>query len=127
MKIIKNLPRTILLTCVAAGAIGVLAPTLTLADGKGASKLMFTSSPQVQAQSGSAKATSMSCARCTDGYTKVADTSAKGMRTQSTRMVAVHMCPSCTTSINSVGSGKAKADKVSHSCGSGSSCCVASK
>lgn len=131
MKSLKTLRNSLFVGCLALGAFGVLAPSLTLAEGKGASKLMFANSTsQEQSQAIPANHVQMSCTRCTDGYAKVTDSSAKGMRAAALRMVSVHMCPACQTKIASVGAGKAKADKVTHSCGAGSSeasCCMAAK
>jgi hypothetical protein len=121
-----NLPHSLFLTAVAIGALALAAPSLTWADGKGASKLMFGVQPQTQMQSAPAKA-AMSCPRCTDVYTKVADPSAKGIRSESLKTVAAHMCPACSTKITAVGAGKAKTDKVVHSCGMETSCCVATQ
>ncbi len=126
MKTLKNIPHSLFLTGVAISALALFAPNLTWADGKGASKLMFLAQPQTQAQSAPAKA-AMSCPQCADVYTKVADISAKGMRSGPMKTVAAHMCPACSTKIASVGAGKAKTDKVVHSCGTETSCCVAMK
>lgn len=122
MKTLKNPPHSFFLTGLAIGALTFLGPGLTWAEGKGASKLMFGSQPQTELHSAPAKP-AMSCARCTDVYTKVADTSAKGMRSEM-NTVAVHKCPACSTRITAVGSGKAKADQVVHSCGMATTCCV---
>ena|SRR5579872_466146 len=131
MKSLKNLRNSLFIGCLALGALGVLAPSPISAQGKGASKLMFASSAsQEQSPAIPANRAQMSCTRCTDGYAKAADTSAKGMRAAPMRLVAVHMCPVCQTKITSVGAGKAKTDKVSHTCGAGSveaSCCMTAK
>ena len=130
MKSFKNLRNSLFLGCLALGTVGLLAPGLTLAEGKGASKLMFPPASPAQAATVSAPA-KMSCAQCTDAYARVMDENAKGMRAGSMRMAAVHGCPACQTKIMSVGTGKAKTDKVVHSCGqsspSQSSCCMAAK
>jgi hypothetical protein len=126
IKMKTNLPRSLFLTGVAIGALALVTPTLTWADGKGASKLMFAAQPQTQVQSAPAKA-AMSCPQCKDVYTKVADTTAKGMRSEPTKTVATHMCPACSTKITEVGAGKAKTNKVVHSCAMETSCCVATK
>ena len=130
---LNNTPRYfIVLGCVAVSAIGLLTPSLTLAEGKGAAKLMFGApAAQPQLQAAAPSRSEMACPRCTDGYTKVTDTSAKGMRAGSTQIVPSHLCASCETKIVSVGAGKAKADKVTHSCGNTAtaqaSCCMAVK
>src|SRR5690242_20754755 len=124
MKSLTNLRNSLFLGCLALGTLGLLAPSLTLAEGKGASKLMFapaTNQSNMVASSSAHKG----CARCTDGYTRVADTAPKGIRAEQMRTIALHMCSSCQTKISTVGTGKAKTDKVVHSCGSGeASCCV---
>jgi hypothetical protein len=131
MKLLQNLSRSIFLGCITVGTLGLLAPTLTLADGKGASNLMFAPPIASTVQAGSSGKMAVSCPRCNDGLTKVVDASAKGMRAQSVKTVATHLCPECRTKIVSVGAGKAKIDQVAHSCGAtsaaASSCCIAGK
>jgi len=125
MNIFNNPRHFILLGCVAIGAVGLAAPGLALAEGKGASKLMFAAAKIDRAPQNAAlaKATGMSCPRCTDGYIGVADKSSKGMHHDSVKLVTVHLCSACETKITVVG--------VSHSCGmngsAGAPCCVASK
>jgi len=125
MKTFK-LYQSILVGSLALGTFGLVAPTLTMADGKGASKLMFATET---VQSPAAKSAHMAC--CADRYAQVVDVSAKGMNAGTTKAVASHLCPSCSTKIVSSGAGKAKTDAVIHSCGSNTSpngsCCVASK
>jgi hypothetical protein len=129
MKSLK-IRKSILIGSLAFGTLGLLAPTLSLADGKGASKLLAEpSDSKILAQASVTSQTHMAC--CTDRYVKVADTSAKGMNAGATKAVPAHPCAYCQTKIVSVGAGKAKADKVTHSCGSNAStsatCCVATK
>jgi hypothetical protein len=131
MKTLKNFRNSLFLGCLALGTLGLLTPGLTLAEGKGASKLMSAASTsQTQAQAASTNPSPM-CSRCTDGYSKVADTSAKGMNAGTMRNVAVHLCASCQTRIVSVGAGKTKTDKAVHSCGNTAtaqaSCCMAAR
>jgi len=112
----------------ALGTVGLLAPSLTLAEGKGASRLMFT--PPATRETSAAPAKPMACPACTDTYRQVRDVAAKGMQANSMKSVATHGCASCQTKIVSVGAGKAKTDTVAHSCGNGTpqaSCCVAAK
>ena len=131
MKSINKLPHSIFLGCIVLGTFGVLSPSLTLADGKGSSKLLFPEAAPAKVQSVPAKASAMACPRCLDVYTKVVDTSVKGMRAERLRMVPAHACPSCQTKITSIGVGKAKTDKVAHTCGTTAgaqaSCCMAAK
>ena len=121
-----KLMKSILAGSLVLGTLGLMAPSLSLADGKGASKLI---SPAPAIQVSAPKATHMAC--CADRYVQVVDTSAKGMNAGATKAVATHPCPSCQTKIVSTGAGKAKTDTVVHTCGNSastsSSCCVATK
>ena len=100
MKTLKNVRNSIFLGCLALGTLGLLTPGLTLAEGKGASKLMFAASAsQTQVQPAPTNLSSMPCSRCTDGYTKVGDTSAKGMKAVTMRNSRVHLCASCQAKI----------------------------
>ena len=126
MKSTTKLSRSVFVASLAVAALGLLSPNLTLADGKGASKLLF--SPSSAAPTVSVKAPAKTCPMCVDAYKQAADTEAKGMRAGSVKAVAFHMCPACSTTVTAVGSGKAKTDKVTHSCGTAqSSCCLATK
>ena|SRR5579864_7892054 len=132
MKTLKNVRNSIFLGCLALGTLGLLTPGLTLAEGKGASKLMSSASTsQTQVQAAPANLSQMSCTRCTDGYTKITDTSAKGMNAGTMRNIPVHLCASCQTRIVSVGAGKTKTDKAVHACGNTAtaqaSCCMAAR
>jgi len=132
MKSLKNLRNSLFLGCLALGTLGLLGPDLASAEGKGASKLMFTSTGALtHSQSAQSNPAGMSCAQCKDAYVKVLDTSAKGMRAGAQKNVAVHLCASCQTRIASAGSGKTQVAKVAHTCGSNGSaqagCCVAAK
>ena len=125
MKTLK-LNKPILVASLVLGTFGLVAPTLSSAEGKGASKLMSATPP---AQVQPAKTAHMAC--CAETYVKTADTSAKGMNTGATKVVPTHMCPSCQTKIVSVGTGKAKTDSVIHTCGNNAgastSCCSTTK
>jgi hypothetical protein len=132
MKSLKNVRTSIFLGLLAFGTIELMAPSLTLAEGKGASKLMFVAaSSQSGSPTVSAHPAQMSCGKCVDVYTKSVDSSAKGMSAGSLRTVATHMCTSCQTTISSVGAGKAKQDKVVHTCGNDrmalANCCMAAR
>ena len=121
-----NIRNSILVGCLAIGALGLLTPSLSFADGKGASKLMSSvTTSQTQVQAAARNNSHMSC--CSDRYAAVVDQSAKGMRAGSTKMVPSHACSSCETKITAVGVGKAKTDSVIHSCGNNASgttsCC----
>ena len=130
MKLINTPRHFILLGCIALGALSLAVPSLSSAEGKGASKLMFAGpSAPASAQPVASSRAEMSCTRCTDGYTKVTDTTLKGMRAGAMKDVPTPLCPSCETKIVSVGVGKAKTDKAVHSCGNNAkiqtSCCMA--
>jgi hypothetical protein len=130
MKSLLNLRNSIVIGSLTFAVVGILSPTLGLAEGKGASKLMFVP-PTTQSAATSSKLAQDSCSRCMDRFTTVANDSRKGIRAEATRVVPVHRCPVCVTKITSVGAGKSKVDQVSHTCGnnasSGSSCCMAAK
>ena len=118
--------RSLFFASVAIATLAVSAPNVSLADGKGASKLMFGPANTL-ATAGAPINPTMSCPRCKDAYTRVMETSSKGARSEASRTVATHMCPTCSTKITSSGAGKAKTDTVVHSCGMATSCCVATK
>jgi hypothetical protein len=132
MKSLLNLRNSIVIGSLTFAVVGILSPTLGLAEGKGASKLMFVA-PATQSAAASSNLAQGNCTRCTDGFARVPNDSRKGIRAEATRVVAVHRCPVCVTKITSVGAGKAKTDQVSHTCGninsgiSGSSCCMMAK
>lgn len=125
--------RSILASFVAVGVLSFLASTDAFADGKGASFLMPAKTPGtvIQAQTATGHQPAMSCPRCKDGFVAVQETNPKGMRMASVKSVPTHLCPACSTKIASVGSGKAKTDKVTHTCGnsanSEASCCMAAR
>jgi hypothetical protein len=134
MKTPLNLRRSVFLACISISTAGLLAPSLTLADGKGASKLMFAASgPRTEAQVATVTPDKamMNCSRCVDGHAQVVEKTGKGMPVESVKTVPVHLCPACQTRIVSVGFGKARTDQVIHSCASsgmsGRTCCVAGK
>jgi hypothetical protein len=73
----------------------------------------------------------MSCPKCKDALKPVSIPFAKGTQVNQTRLVAEHMCPSCATTIKTVGMGKYARNTLLHNCnGCGStdtSCCATSK
>ena len=130
MKSSSLLSRSVIAAGLAVGILGYLAPTATFADGKAASLLMPAKATvsAAQPQPAAAGQTAMSCK---DGFAKVTDAGAKGMRIGSVKSVPVHLCNSCSTKITSVSSGKARTDRSAHTCGDSASaqasCCMASK
>ena len=124
---------SVLASCLALGTLGLPAPGAALAEGKGASLLMAgtTVGTAGQPQNSTSRESAMSCARCKDGLTSTLERTHKGMNAASVRTIPVHLCPACVTKIASVGSGKAKTDKATHTCGdttsSSASCCMTAK
>jgi hypothetical protein len=123
---------SVLASCAAVAVLSFLAPKAALADGKGASLLMPAKTLTTASQPhNSSTQPAMACPRCKDGLATVRETNPKGMRVASVKSVPVHLCPTCETRISSVGTGKAKTDKVTHTCGNSAntaaSCCMASK
>jgi hypothetical protein len=131
MKSFDNFRYSILVGFVAAGTLSLFAPMATLADGKGASQLMpaKATSTTSAAPTAAMNQAPMSCSQCKDGYATTVERSSKGAGLAAVNKTAVHLCPACETKITTTGAGKAKADKVTHTCGkngsSATSCCTA--
>lgn len=130
MNSLNHLRRTLVIASLAAGTFGILLPSATLADGKGASKLMKSDTVSATNQAVAGKPAAMTCPYCKDVFVTVPERSSKGGQLASMHSVAKHLCPACSTKITTVGVGKAKTDRVDHTCGdsagSKSSCCTAS-
>jgi hypothetical protein len=120
--------RLLLITAVAALA---LLPNLTMAQEKGATKLMKLQTAADLQQVEAGDTIIMSCPKCQDTFATVVTKPMKGMQPDQMNMMAQHMCPTCTTSIQSTGTGKNTTDKLVHTCNAcGSpevSCCLMKK
>jgi len=104
--------------------------TAATPEGKGASLLMPAPKgkpAQLQTASEPSKVGQMSCALCRDVPVVVVDRILKGAKHEERKTVMAHQCPSCETKITSIGHGKAKTDKVVHTCkadgGKAKPCC----
>jgi hypothetical protein len=88
----------------------------------------ITASPRLRAQLDERRASAtpvlmttatMACAKCTDGWVTVSDSTVKGVQVllgQTTRRVAKHLCDGCGAEWNMAGTGKAKQVVASHKC-----------
>jgi predicted outer membrane protein len=118
----------LLLTAIAALA---LLPSLGLAQEKGATKLMKVQTVQNLQQVEAGDTIVMSCPKCKDTFATVVTKPLKGMQPDQIKAVVKHLCPTCTTSIQTVVRGKHATDKLVHTCNScGSpdvSCCLMQK
>ena len=116
---------------IAAIATIALLPSLALAQEKGATKLMKLQTVQDLQQVEAGDTILMSCPKCQDTFATVVTKPMKGMQPDEVKAVVKHLCPTCTTSIKTVGVGKNATDKLVHTCNScGSpevSCCLMKK
>src|SRR5450756_223985 len=73
----------------------------------------------------------MSCPKCKETYATVVTTSLKGMQREQLTTVAKHMCPTCSTTIKTEGTGKNAVNTLVHTCNSCGStdvtCCLMKK
>jgi hypothetical protein len=106
-------------------------PSLSIAQEKGATKLMkLQTVPDLQ-QVESGDTILMTCPKCKDTYAVVVTKSMKGMQPDQINTVLKHLCPTCSTTIKTEGVGKNAVNKLVHTCNScGSedvSCCLMKK
>ena len=99
------------------------APSQLLAQEKGAERLMKLNRPPAAPTSQAAvpKTVPMSCPKCQDVVKQVPDWSAKGGQIlmaggRPTKSVVQHLCEGCSTTLTTVGHGKAKQDIAQHTC-----------
>ena len=111
-------------------------PTLVSAQEqvKGAQKLMQLNAIKTPANAEAVQAddmVAMSCPKCKDRLVTIVEPAAKTGAKPESRVVARHECPGCQRKIVTEGHGKAKTDKVVHTCKNCGSddafCCVAKK
>ena len=116
---------------IAAVATLVWLPSLALAQEKGATKLMKLQTSEDLQQVEAGDSIVMSCPKCKDTYSSVVSKPMKGMKSEEMQTMMKHMCPTCTTSIQTEGAGKNATDKLVHTCNAcGStevSCCLMKK
>ena len=120
--------KTLLLTALAAL---VLMPGLAFAQEKGATRLMKLQTVQDVQKIEAGDTIVMSCPKCQDIYVTVASKTMKGASPEEVKVMVKHLCPNCTTSIKTEGTGKNAKDKLVHTCNSCGStdvnCCVMKK
>ena len=118
----------LLITAIAALA---LLPSLALAQEKGATKLMNLQTAQDLQQMEVGDTIVMSCPTCQDTNTAVVSKSMKGMQPDEIKVMVKHLCPTCTTTIQTEGVGKSAVDTLVHSCNHCGShevtCCLVKK
>ena len=119
------------LLLVAAIAALALLPTLTMAQEKGATRLLPLRTAEDLQQVEAGDTILMSCPKCKDNYAAVTTKSLKGMQAEEVKSVVTHLCPTCSTTIKTDGMGKNAVNKLVHTCNScGSedvSCCLMKK
>jgi hypothetical protein len=127
----KNLGR-----CVAGLALVgmLLTPTLSLAQEKGATKLLRLNAIKTVADADAVQpgdTVVMSCPKCKDSWVTIVTPSPKTGAKPETTTVARHECPGCEHKIVTAGHGKMKTDKIVHTCKQCGSedafCCVMKK
>jgi hypothetical protein len=122
--------KTKLLLLTAILALAAL-PTLTFAQEKGATKLMKLQTLQDVQQLQAGDTIIMSCPKCQDSYATVVSKTMKGANPEEVKVMVKHLCPACTTTIKTEGTGKNAKDKLVHTCNACGStdvnCCVLKK
>jgi hypothetical protein len=121
------------LLLIAAVASLAMLPNLTMAQQqiKGAQMLrpLQTVADLQQVEAGDTII--MSCPKCTNMFVSVVTTPLKGRQREQLTSVAQHMCPTCSSTIQTEGMGKNAANKLVHTCNTcGStevSCCLMKK
>jgi len=119
------------LLLVAIVASLALIPGLSMAQEKGATKLLPLRTVANLEQVEAGDTILMSCPKCKDTYSTVVVKSMKGSQPDEVRTMSKHLCPACSTSIKTEGMGKNAVNKLVHTCNScGSedvSCCLMKK
>ena len=119
-----------LLLIIAVAALALL-PNLTMAQEKGATKLMKLQTVQDLQQVEAGDTIVMSCPKCKDTNATVVTKSLKGASPEEITVQVQHLCPTCSTTIKTEGVGKNAKDTLVHTCNScGSadvSCCLLKK
>jgi hypothetical protein len=92
---------------------------------KGAETLVRLTKGAVPVKAEAAAPVAHKCANCTDSIVSVVDKGTKGPNHLVTRVVK-HNCTTCSTTIATEGSGKAKHDVAIHTCGADvkAACCA---
>lgn len=136
MKTITLITAKNLIRCLASLAIAGLlfTPGLASAQEKGATKLLKMNTIKTVADADAVQpgdTVVMSCPKCKDSWVTIVTPATKTGAKPETTTVARHECPGCEHKIVSEGHGKAKTDKIVHTCKQCGSeeafCCVMKK
>ena len=136
MKTITLITAKNLIRCLASLAIAGLlfTPGLASAQEKGATKLLKMNTIKAVADADAVQpgdTVVMSCPKCKDSWVTIVTPATKTGAKPETTTVARHECPGCEHKIVSEGHGKAKTDKIVHTCKQCGSeeafCCVMKK
>ena len=112
----KNLARCLVGLAVAGW---LFTPALVSAQEKGATKLLKLNAIKTVADADAVQAGDtvvMSCPKCKDSWVTIVQPSTKTGAKPETTTVARHECPGCEHKYVTEGHGKAKTDKVAHTC-----------
>jgi hypothetical protein len=116
---------------IAAIATLALLPNLTMAQEKGATRLMKLQKVEDLQQVETDDTIVMSCPKCKDTYSTMVKKPMKGMQPDEVRTEVKHLCPTCTTSIKTEGVGRNAVNKLVHTCNACGSekvtCCLMKK
>ncbi len=127
----QNITMKMKLLLIATVATLALLPSLTLAQEKGATKLMQLRTAEDLQQVEAGDTILMTCPKCKDTYATVATKSLKGMQVEEMKTVVKHLCPNCSTTIKTEGTGKNAKNILVHTCNSCGStdvtCCLMKK
>ena len=119
------------LLLIATIATLALIPSLTMAQEKGATKLIPLRTAENLQQVEAGDTIVMSCPKCKETYAYVVTKSMKGMQPDEIKTLAKHLCPTCSTSIKTEGSGKSAVNTLVHTCNACGSeevtCCLMKK
>jgi len=135
MKTQKNLLENLARTLAVIAVTGLLTlPLLTSAQEKGATKLIQLNPIKTVADAEAVQpgdTVVMSCPKCKDSWVTIVTPSTKTGAKPETTKVARHECPGCEHKYVTEGHGKAKTDKLVHTCKNCGSedafCCVMKK
>jgi hypothetical protein len=106
-------------------------PSSTLAQEKGAQRLMKIQKVEDLQSLDKGDVIVMSCPKCKDTYAQVVEQTYKTVKPEELKDVAIHLCSTCDTTIKTKGRGKEATDTLVHTCKTCGShdvtCCVIKK
>lgn len=119
------------LLLIATIAALALIPNLAMAQGKPAEKLRPLIKAEDLQQVEAGDTIIMSCPKCKDTYATVVTKSMKSSQPDEVKELAKHLCPTCSTTIKTEGTGKNAVNKLVHTCNACGSeevtCCLMKK